>query len=132
MTNPQEKPTAAEPRLNDRLGKFYISCELVREHPDKVALILNGVTVIRAEAMFAYDAIEYHGMHPHFEPSPMNREIPEYKAFIHEAEVDGDIERVVVWESIGPDGMTVSELSGEQSAKGSVAYSSVGLVKEKN
>ncbi len=96
-------------RLNDRIGKFFVSLNVVRDNPEDVALILNGVVVVMAQAMIAYDAIEYHGFNPDFAPCPMGRDIPEYKCLIT---VKEDGTKTAKWEGCDKDVFTDSQLSG--------------------
>ncbi len=108
-----------EDRLNEHIGRFYITLEMIREHPEKVAVMLKGVVVVMAQAMIAYDMIEYHGFHPDFRVAPMGRDIPEYKCYLKDlrnAQVaeEEPLSYQVIWQEVGPDGMTVSELSGEE------------------
>lgn len=78
--------TDMRPKLLRRPGLFRIKRDLIRTAPDAVLHALRDVLVVRAEMLYAFDAIEYHGYSMHFEPvgdlAADTADIPEYIAQI--------------------------------------------------
>lgn len=78
-----------------RIGKFSLHRHLLDECPDCARAILRDVIVLRAEAMWHADRIDYVGVHPSFAIKEDGEDPPEYDAEI-EVRGDGtvDVERV--------------------------------------
>lgn|ERR1035437_4725037 len=79
---PEFRP-APETRLNDRIGKFVIGLDVIRDNPEAAARMLAGVVVVQAVTIYTYEGIEYHGFHPQFAPCPLGRVIPEYRCMVY-------------------------------------------------
>lgn len=76
-----------------RIGKFTISRHIVDECPDVARAVLRDVLIVRAEAMWHMDRIEYVGAHPAFAAKPDGEMPPEYMPEI-KARGDGSVESV--------------------------------------
>ena len=70
-------------------ARFRISHELLREHPEKVADLLSGLVVTRAESCFASCEISYLALHPSFPETQEGRECPELKVVRHPSGLGG-------------------------------------------
>lgn len=70
--------------LVKRRGQFYLDFTLVEQEPERAALVLAGVVVIRAEALYHQHAIHYVGFHPAFDAPDDGAIMPEYQARITE------------------------------------------------
>lgn len=77
-----------------RLGHFQITFDLINDAPDQARLILHGVIVVRAEAMFATGWIAYVGICDAFEPVEPGLLAPTYTAVL----VGG---KSVEWRKVG-------------------------------
>lgn len=63
----------------NRCGKFYMSWELIRQNDSKLLMnLMSNFLIVRAEAMFASDAIEYCAYSPLFEPKAPYAITPTY------------------------------------------------------
>lgn len=75
-------------------GRFSIDLHEVREKPEEVAKIMSllNVVIVRAEALFISDKIQYEGLSPYFEEVGTGYVMPEYDIIVHY--VDGLINKV--------------------------------------
>lgn len=66
--------------MNDRrVGKFFISHEMIEENPALVQLTLRDVIIVHARLNWN-GFIEYEGLHPAFEEVPLGSYPPSYTA----------------------------------------------------
>lgn len=72
--------TTKDPVTGSRpFGRFSVSQQFVRMGGTLLAeTVFNGMVVVRAEANFATDSIDYVGLHPAFEDVPVGQMPPEY------------------------------------------------------
>ena len=61
-----------------RLGKFKINRHIIDECPHQVLAIMKNMIIVRAEMHWAFDGIEYVGIHPAFAAVPHGQMMPEY------------------------------------------------------
>jgi len=78
---------------DNRIGKFTLNRHMVDECPDQARAVLRDMLVLRAEAMWHRNEIEYIAAHPAFETLGLNAEPPKYVAEIR-CRADGAVERV--------------------------------------
>jgi len=52
--------------MEKRYAQFHIDNDLIRDHPEVVLKIMDGMIVLRAEDLFAMKAIEYTVWHRYF------------------------------------------------------------------
>lgn len=67
-----------------RYGKFRLSMYLIEHYPELVKAVMAECVIIRAEAMFEYDAIHYHAWSDHFAPVPLGGKAPIYLVDVRE------------------------------------------------
>lgn len=77
------------PPFAGRIGRFAIPYAMFGERPDVVHRILRETLVVRAELVFASQAIEYDGFCLGFEPIGEGTTIPDY-----DIEYDEDADQV--------------------------------------
>lgn len=65
--------------LMNRKGRFRASKYLIMTNPTAFMKLLSSVLIVRAEAMFISDEIEYEGYSPYFNPVIEGASIPEYR-----------------------------------------------------
>ena len=82
-----------------RVGRVSIARDLILHAPGKVALVLAGLLVVRAELSFVRDTVEYEAFCLGFEPISPGAEPPRYEAIITPTE-DGLVANVV-WRRSG-------------------------------
>lgn len=72
--------TTKDPVTGTRpLGRFKVSQHFIRRAGTLLAeTVFKGMVVVRAEADYASDSIEYVGLHPAFEDVLVGVEVPEY------------------------------------------------------
>lgn len=68
----------------ERVGKFEIDNRLLRENKKAALAILTGCVVVRAEAMFHKDAVEYIAYGEHFEPNDPRCVVPRYDVTVRD------------------------------------------------
>lgn len=61
-----------------RYGKFRINSHIIDECPHQVLAIMKDMIIVRAEMHWAFDGIEYVGIHPAFAAVPPGQMMPEY------------------------------------------------------
>ena len=76
----------------NRVGKFYVSNNFIRNEPELVKGILSRVLITRAEGIFDRDAIEYTGYSNRFDKICMGQSPPEYKVIVNQ--LDDNIQGV--------------------------------------
>lgn len=81
-----------------RIGKFSINRHTLDECPEVARAVLRDVIVLRAEAMWDANRIEYVGVHPSFAVKPDGEIAPEYTAEI-KTKGDGSVEHVT-WKPV--------------------------------
>lgn len=64
--------------MERRLGRFRIPNDRLRREPEKALAILAGCVVVRAEALWHSDDVEYMACHAAFGPVPLGAEPPFY------------------------------------------------------
>jgi hypothetical protein len=64
--------------VTKRLGKFYVTSYLLRENPDAMFEIMKYMVVVRAEARFDTDTVDYIAYSPLFELKEEDQETPRY------------------------------------------------------
>ncbi len=64
--------------LDQRLGKFIISLDLIRREPNAVQKIMGECIPVRAETMYIGNVIEYVAISKHFREIPLGEIVPEY------------------------------------------------------
>ena len=79
--------------MQNRLGRFSVTEELIRENSEGVRQVLGRVLVLRATEVFHNRSIEYIAMSEMFDEVPPGEEIPEYMFKIFR-EADGTISAV--------------------------------------
>jgi hypothetical protein len=73
---------------NDRrIGKFYISTELIEFNPEIVKKIMSRMIVVRAELLYHTFSIEYHAISSLFEPVNIGECTPEYTLIYNDNDV---------------------------------------------
>lgn len=78
--------------LNQPVGRFRITSELMRDKWRKVSPTLRDFAIVRAECLFAQGVIEYTAFSEHFEPIPQHCSPPLYNLIMVVTTPDGDIE----------------------------------------
>jgi len=70
--------------MNNRIGKFWISINLIHEHHDEVVEMFYKlkIVIVRSEVMYHKDSIEYVGISPEFREVPLNEVLPEYNLVV--------------------------------------------------
>ncbi len=77
---------------DERVGKLYITTDLVEGHPEAAAAALAGCVVLRCEHIFHRRRFEYLVWHPDLEPVADGVVPPEYTAELTQHE-DGTVTR---------------------------------------
>ena len=78
-------PESPDDCLRRRLGKFFISQELIEERGLLWAtLVLHGCFVVRAERLWDRDGIEYMAIHHAFDEVELGMKAPWYDIVIDE------------------------------------------------
>lgn len=62
-----------------RIGRFTVPAQWAREFSTGLKRVMGQCIVVRAEMLFARDAIEYMAISEHFQEVPLGGEAPEYK-----------------------------------------------------
>lgn len=70
----------------DRLGRFEVSTELIREFGTKISPLFKDVIVTRAEGLWHKGTIEYIGFSDKFEPVLEGEVIPSYRVMVYNIE----------------------------------------------
>ena len=95
---PENRPVPPT-RLNDRIGKFSVSLETIRNQIEDCLPVFTDVVIVQAVTEFHHNIIEYHGFSEHFDPCPIGTEIPEY--FPHFTKIQdkesGEVTVIVEW-----------------------------------
>lgn len=61
-----------------RRGRFQVGIHVINDAPEVVTQIMGQTIIVRAEAILAVDAIEYHAICEHFEELEDGMMVPEY------------------------------------------------------
>lgn len=96
---PSEQPATAgcvHPLVR-RLGRFRVSQELVKSHPDGVMKALAECLIVRCEMRYSTMTFDYEAISPHFAECPDWCEPPEYEAIMETVNMGTDEEPV--WEA---------------------------------
>lgn len=88
--NQKLKDNPPPPPEKRRLGKFRISFDWLDQDWHKALPLFSGLVVIRAEARYDFDGVEYIAFCDQFEEVPEYQEAPEYAAIMHREE-DGTV-----------------------------------------
>lgn len=75
---PSEFKARPEHYLTRRLGRFYISSDVLRHFPEEAQHILMNCVVVRAEQRFDLDGVEYIAMCAQFRERKPGEDVPEY------------------------------------------------------
>lgn len=78
--------------LNRRRGRFRVTSELVREHPDELMRVLACVLVVRCEADYATESLEYTAISELFAEVEDYCVTPEYECLLQRVNVGTDEE----------------------------------------
>jgi len=70
--------------FKSRVGKFYISRQLIEDNPTLVKEILSTTIVVRAEMLYESDVVSYVGLSHLFDPTPLGATAPYYKPIIED------------------------------------------------
>ena len=73
-----------------RYGRFSISHEMIRKESDELYCLFANMIIVKAEAQFATDNIEYVAISKLFGEMEENECIPEYRIIVNKHE-DGTI-----------------------------------------
>jgi hypothetical protein len=68
--------------IDKKKGKFFVSYVLIKSRPELVQQIMGACIVVRAEALYTFDGIEYYALSEHFRPLEEGDKIPEYEGKI--------------------------------------------------
>jgi hypothetical protein len=74
-----------------RIGKFWISLNLINENHDEIVSMFHelSIIIVRAEVICSRDAIEYVGVSPNFKEIEPQFVLPEYTLLVHHNHHDG-------------------------------------------
>jgi hypothetical protein len=68
--------------MNNRKGRFKIGHIVIKNYPETVLKIMGQCIIIKAESMYAYDAIEYYALSKNFRKLKEGAPIPEYDVLV--------------------------------------------------
>ena len=74
---------------DSHIGRFLIESDIIEYHPSLAKDILRDVIIIRAEQVWAYDSIEYHGISYSFDEVEKGMRIPTYDIIIENDKFKG-------------------------------------------
>ena len=73
--------------LNRRRGRFRVTTELVREHPDELMRVLVRCLVVRCEMDYATDSLEYTALSGYFDEVDDYLVTPEYECLLEHVNI---------------------------------------------
>lgn len=65
-----------------RLGRFVIPTHIIQNESNVALAVLEGCLVVKAEACYTQDGIEYVAYHNDFAPAPKHSVVPHYDAVL--------------------------------------------------
>lgn len=98
ITNKDNKPIVEQNQSPNKIGKFRISLELLRNWTSIIPLF-NNMIILRAEHRYDTQTMDYVAYNPQFEILQYAEEPPEYKAIIEVKNGDNKITNItgITW-----------------------------------